>query len=109
RRVLGTEHPNTAYSVGLLAQLEYARGDGAAAEVLARQAQAVHAGVFGGEHAEYARWLNTLGLGIELQGRLVEAEHIFAECLRIGRAQLPRDHPGIASYLVNLAPGGTGP
>ena len=49
------------------------------------------------------KFLSTVGLTVELQGRLAEAEQMFAECLRIGRAQLPADHPGLATYLVNLA------
>jgi hypothetical protein len=80
-----------------------AKGDPAGAEVLSRQASAIEAKVFGDQHDEYAQSFNTVGLAVEQQGRLAEAQGIFAECLRIGRAQLPADHPRLATYLVNLS------
>jgi len=80
-----------------------AKDDPVSAEALARRSLAVDRRVFGEQHEEYAETLNTLGLTVERQGRLAEAEGMFGECVRIGRAKLPANHPTTATFLVNLA------
>lgn len=49
-----------------------------------------------------ASLLNNLGVAVESQGRLDEAERIHRRALDVRRAAHGRDHPAVAQSLVNL-------
>ena len=72
--VLGPDHPNTGASMGNLANLLIAKGDPVSAEPLARAGRGGRPPCLRRAARRIRRFLNTLGLTVELQGRLPEAE-----------------------------------
>src|SRR5499427_6973845 len=103
QRLLGSGHPNTAAAMGNLALALNAKGELQAAEALVREALEIDRRVFGASNPEYAQTLNNLAGPVELQGRLQEAQALIEECLTIVGPSLPREHPRVLVYRVNLA------
>ena len=100
--VLGASHPNTAAAKGILATLLLATGDAAGAEALAREGGAVFRQVFGADGLESAGSANTIGMALEWQGRLAEAQSQYEDALRIARP-LGNEHARVLVYTLNLA------
>jgi serine/threonine protein kinase/Flp pilus assembly protein TadD len=87
RRVLGDDHPRTAHSLAVLGVILEDLGEPAKAENLQREALAIHRRLARGKPTRaVAKALHSVGLTLEAQGRLGEAEALFAEAV----AQLDR-------------------
>jgi eukaryotic-like serine/threonine-protein kinase len=103
QRVLGADHANTAMAKSAVGLLLIAKGDPVGAETILREALDLNRRLFVNKPIEYVGNLNTLGLALEAQGRLEEAQGYFEESVKIARAQRPDDNPRVMTYATNLA------
>ena len=103
QRVLGADHANTAMAKTAVASVLLAKGDPVAAEVMLREALDLNRRLFTYKPIEYVGNLNALGLALEAQGKLPEAQALVDESLRTARAQFRDDDPRVMTYATNLA------
>jgi serine/threonine protein kinase len=103
QRTLGPDHANTAMAKTALGSWLLAKGDPVVAEAMLRQALELNRRLFPSKPIEYVGNLNTLGLALEAQGKLQEAQTYVEEAVRIARAQLADDNPRTMVYAANLA------
>ena len=106
RKHLGNDHPLTASSMAVLANLLRDKGDpasSAAAEPLYREALEVRRKVLGVDHPDYAKSL--LGLAYHLQklNKYEDAEPLFRQALAINVARHGNDHPEVGLDMNALA------
>jgi class 3 adenylate cyclase/tetratricopeptide (TPR) repeat protein len=102
-QVLGSQHPDTAQSLNILAELYRVRGRFEEAEPLYMRALAVREQVLGSQHPDTAQSLNNLALLYYRQGRFVEATPLCVRALAICEQVLGSQHPDTAQSLNILA------
>ncbi len=100
---LGTDHPDTATSLNILASLYQAQGKYAEAEPLFKRALHIWEQQLGPEHPDVAYPLNGLASLYQAQGKYAEAEPLFKRALHIWEQQLGPEHPQVAYPLNGLA------
>ncbi len=101
-KVLGAEHPDTAFCLNTLASLLQAQGDLAAARPLHERALAIFEEVLGAEHPETANNLNNLAALLQAQGDLAAARPLHERALAIFEEVLGAEEPATAMSLSNL-------
>ena len=99
---LGPDHPDTAISLGNLANLLEAQGDLAAARPLHERALAIREKRLGPDHPDTAASLSNLARLLRAQGDLAAARTLYERALAIYEKQLGPDHPDTATSLNNL-------
>jgi CHAT domain-containing protein/tetratricopeptide (TPR) repeat protein len=88
RKLLGTEHADTAATLDLLASLHYSLADYPTAERLSQQGLDIRRKVFGTDHPSTAESLNNLGLVHRHMGNYTQAKVFLEEALAINRRVL---------------------
>ena len=83
KKVLGSEHPNTATGLDTLGEVYWATGDYTKAEPLYQEALRIQRKVLGSEQLDTSTTLNDLGELYWATGDYVKAEPILQEALRI--------------------------
>jgi tetratricopeptide (TPR) repeat protein len=101
-KVLGSEHPDVAGTLNLLAVLYRSQGRYVEAEPLHQRALAIREKALGPEHPDVADSLNNLGGVYYSQDRYVEAEPLYQRALAIREKALGPEHPHVAGTLNNL-------
>ncbi|HEY0737779.1 MAG TPA: FxSxx-COOH system tetratricopeptide repeat protein [Herpetosiphonaceae bacterium] len=101
-RVLGQEHPATAWSLYNLGRVRWMQGNYAAAQGYYEQAFAIQAQMLGQEHPETAWSLNSMGIAFMEQGEYGKAWQYHEQALVIRQRVLGPDHPSTAASLDNL-------
>ena len=86
-----------------LAGVHQARGDGATAERLYKEALAIHRRLFGARHAEVALTLNNLAVVQSSRGRRAEALRTARAALAAFRAACGARHPNTRACAANVA------
>ncbi|WP_437758330.1 tetratricopeptide repeat protein [Sorangium sp. So ce1389] len=100
---LGTEHPNLANWLNILATLHEEKSDYARAEPLAERALAILEKSLGTEHPAVAIPLNTLADLYNAKGDHARAEPLAKRALAIIEKTLGTEHPDAATPLNTLA------
>jgi tetratricopeptide (TPR) repeat protein len=101
-KVLGPEHPDTAWSLVSLGVLLRAQGDLAGARLYCERALAIREKVLGPEHPDTAWSLNYLGGLLRAQGDLAGARAAFERSLYIYQSRLGEAHPSTQTVRGNL-------
>jgi tetratricopeptide (TPR) repeat protein/transcriptional regulator with XRE-family HTH domain len=91
-RVLGPDHPDTAFSLSALAELLHAQGELAAARPLLERALAIRERVLGPDHPDTAMGFNNLGLLHWAQGELAASRPLLERAVAIRERVLGTDH-----------------
>jgi CHAT domain-containing protein/lipopolysaccharide biosynthesis regulator YciM len=100
---LGSEHPDTAESLNILAGLYDNMGDYAKAEPLYQRALRIEEKALGPEHPDTARSLNNLALLYHDMGDYARAEPLYQRALSIEEKVLRPEDPRTAMSLINFA------
>ncbi len=87
----------------LEASLDWHKGRYAPAEVTARNAVASLEALYGGHHPDVGRALGLLGIVLEAEGKLDEAEGCHARSLAIMQETFGAEHPRTVTALSHLA------
>lgn len=99
----GERAQSAASTLNNLGALAMVRDDLEDAVESFRRALDIHVEQYGeAGHPDLATTLNNLGMGLEAQGHLEQAETRFLESLKMRRSLLAADHPHIAGSLNNL-------
>jgi eukaryotic-like serine/threonine-protein kinase len=100
---LGREDPALAADFEhTRAQLRFAQGEFAEAEVHARRRLELLRGLYGPDNPRVADGLNNLGVTVYMQGRRDEAVAAYREALAILEAVQGPDHPSVATMHNNI-------
>ena len=102
-KVFGIEHPDTAASLGNLAELLEARGNYAGAEPLFRQALTIQEKLLGTDHPATAGAMDSLAGLLYAKGNYAVAEPLFRRALALREKALGTDKLSTAVSLNNLA------
>jgi tetratricopeptide (TPR) repeat protein/class 3 adenylate cyclase len=102
-KVLGAEHPDTAFSLINLADLYREQAKYRETEELYLQALDILDKHLGSNHSDLADLLNKLGLLYDVQRQFPEAETLFLKALAIMEETVGADHLDTAMTLSNLA------
>jgi tetratricopeptide (TPR) repeat protein len=102
-KALGPEHPDTAKSLNILANLYSSMGDYAKAEPLLQRALKINEKALGPEHPSTATSLNNLGELYSSMGEYAKAEPLLQRALKINEKAHGPDHLFTATSLNNLA------
>jgi tetratricopeptide (TPR) repeat protein len=102
-KVLGSEHPDTARSLQLLAVISWDQGDCSGARPLCERALAIREKVLGPEHAAVASSLSQLARCLQDAGDLSGARPLLERALAISEKTLGPEHPVTADSLFFLA------
>jgi tetratricopeptide (TPR) repeat protein len=102
-KMLGPEHPQTAYALSGLATLFRVQKKFEQAEALYRKALHIREQAFGPEHPDVALALGDLGALYTQLGRYEQAESLFQRALHIRELALEPDHLDVAISLNQLA------
>jgi len=103
RRVLGSDHPNTATCINNLAAFHSQMGQYEAALPLYQEALEIRRRVSGSDHPSTAASINNLASLHQSLGQYEAAMPLFQEALEICRRVLGSDHPDTATSISNLA------
>jgi tetratricopeptide (TPR) repeat protein len=103
RKVLGEEHPGTAFGYYRLATQLYREGKYAEAAEDFQKALAICRKVLGEEHPDTANTYNQLALNLDAQGKHTEAAERFHKALAIRSKVLGEEHSDTAQSYNNLA------
>ena len=106
RRVLGTEHPDTAQSMTALAEQFVFQGKYAEAETLSREAVAVYRRLRERGEADpmwYATSLDILGISVSYRGDARAGETLLLEAAEVGAKITGQDRGLVAVIYGNLA------
>jgi CHAT domain-containing protein/tetratricopeptide (TPR) repeat protein len=103
RKVLGEEHPDTAYSYNNLAYSVENQGRYKEAEEGYQKALGIYRKVFGEEHPDTAASYNNVAFNLNAQGRYQEAQEGHQKALAIRRKVLGEEHPETAQSYNNVA------
>jgi tetratricopeptide (TPR) repeat protein len=103
QKVLGEEHPDTAWGYNEVAFNLSAQGKYAEAVAHLRHALAIRRKVLGEEHPDTATASNNLGFNLKAQGKSAEAEPWLRKALAIRQRVLGEDHPDTAQSYDNVA------
>lgn len=103
KRILSTEHIDTARCLMELGRLYHVQGKYKEAESLLTQALAIRQQVLGLEHSDVAESLSLLGVLYRVQGEYKEAEPLLLHALAIREQMLGPEHPDTAQSLNDLA------
>ena len=103
KKVLGSEHPDYATSLGNLALCNSYIGNYSEAIRLEKEAMEIRKKNFGTEHPDYAMSLNNLASYNSYIGNYSEAIRLGAEAMEIRKKVLGSEHPDYAMSLGNLA------
>ena len=98
---LGASHPDTATSLGNLAELYRAQGKYAEAEPLYQRALVICEQELGASHPNTATSLNNLAALYHDQGKYEEAVPLYQRALAICEQQLGREHPTTQTVREN--------
>jgi tetratricopeptide (TPR) repeat protein len=102
-KAFGPEHPNTAASIKILAELYGKMGDYAKAEPLFQRALKICEKAFGPEHPNTATILDDLALLYYQMGDYAKAELLYQRALKIREKAFGPEHPNTAASLDDLA------
>jgi tetratricopeptide (TPR) repeat protein len=102
-RVLGADHPDTAWSLSNLASLLRAQGVYGEARPLLERALAIREQVLRPDHPDVAQSLNSLGELLRMQRAYGEAGSLLERALAIRERVLGDNHPKTAQSLSSLA------
>ncbi len=102
QRVLGMEHPDTAWSLHNLGEVLYAQGEYAGARQYHEQALEIQQRVLGMEHPDTAWSLHNLGGVLRAQGEYAGARQYHEQALAIQERVLGMEHPDTARSLNSL-------
>jgi CHAT domain-containing protein/Tfp pilus assembly protein PilF len=100
---IGPDHPDIAYTLTLIANIAYYKGDLVRAERLYHRAIAMLEKTLGADHPQVATRLNNLASVYQAKSDLAQSELLHQRALEIREQSLPPDHPDIAQSLNNLA------
>lgn len=100
---LGSEDPDTLYSLGILASAYSGQGKWREAEKLNLQVLEKRNRVFGAEHPDTLKTMNNLALTYRNQGRLEKAEILNLQVLEIRNRVSGAEHPSTVTTMSNLA------
>ncbi|TAH25491.1 MAG: CHAT domain-containing protein [Cytophagales bacterium] len=97
----GTNHPDYAHCLNLLASLYMDMGKEkfSEAEALLKKSVAIFKKIFGDTHPSYASAISNLGNYYRISGKLSDAEPLLRSALEIRKTELGEDHP---DYIVSL-------
>jgi CHAT domain-containing protein/tetratricopeptide (TPR) repeat protein len=99
----GSNHPDVANSLAILAGLYDDEHRFADAEPLFRRALAIGEKALGPDHPALANHLNNLAYLYDLSGRYAEAEPLYQRALAISEKAYGPNHPRVATALSNIA------
>jgi tetratricopeptide (TPR) repeat protein/CHAT domain-containing protein len=99
----GTEHPNYATALHLIAMVREQEGDYGEAEQLYKRSAAISERALGANHPNVAATLNNLANVYKSQIRYGEAEEVSKRALAIREKAFGSNHPEVAQSLYNLA------
>ena len=99
----GSDHPNVAASLNILANLYHAQGQYAQAEPLYKRSLEIREKARGPDHPDVATGLNNLANLYKTQGQYAQAEQLYKRSLAIREKALGPDHSSVAESLHNLA------
>ncbi len=102
-KVLGSEHPDYAWSLNNLATLYMDMRKYENAEPIFLETKAIREKVLGKEHLDYAGTLNNLANLYAQMGKYLKAEPFYIEAIAIKERLLGSDNLNYASNLSNLA------
>ena len=102
RKSLPPDHPDIAWSLNNLGNVQYLLRDYAAAKQCYQEAQAIRCKSLPPDHPDIALGLNNLGLVQYELREYAAAKQSHEQALAIRRKSLPKDHPDIACSLQNL-------
>jgi tetratricopeptide (TPR) repeat protein len=103
RKVLGEEHPDTAWSYNNVAFNLDAQGRYKEAEEGLQKALAIDRKVLGEEHPNTATCYNNVAGNLKAEGRYQEAQEVYQKSLAIRRKVLGEEHPDTARSYNNVA------
>jgi tetratricopeptide (TPR) repeat protein len=103
RKVLGEDHPDTAFALSEAAYDLVTQGRYADARPLFEKALAVLRKALGEDHPDTARAYNNLGHALHMQGQLPPAQRLLEKSLAVRRAVLGQQDPDTAAAYNNLA------
>jgi tetratricopeptide (TPR) repeat protein len=106
-KALGPDHPHTALSLNLLANLLWSQGDLADARPICERALAICKKALGSDHPDTGTTLHTLVLVLHDQGDLAAAQPLCERALAIREKVLGPEHPVIEGDLEVDDGGGT--
>ncbi len=102
-KAMGSEHPDTATAIYVLASLYNTMGAYDKAEALFKSALAIQEKTMGPEHPITARFLNNLGMHYYDMGAYEKAEPLLKRSLMIRKKILGTEHPDTATAMHNMA------
>jgi tetratricopeptide (TPR) repeat protein len=102
-KVLGPDHPRTAWGLNNLGRIHLSIGDYAKAEPLFQRALKINEKALGPDHPDTATSLNNLGELYYSMGDYAKAEPLFQRALKISEKARGPDHPDTATVRNNLA------
>jgi serine/threonine-protein kinase len=103
-RRLGPDDPDVAYTLAVLGEHDYRRGDLAAAEERFRRVLAIRRAEYGDRvHPELATAVNNLAVTLDDAGKLEEARTLYEESVEMRRDLFGERDPRYAVGLNNLA------
>ncbi len=103
RKVLGDEHPYTAFAYQFLAQNLVSQGKYVVAEEFDRTALEIRRKILGEQNLETAGSYNNLGMNLQDQGRFAEASSLLQKSMEIHISILGEGYPASALSINNLA------
>ena len=101
--ILGSDHPETASSLNVLALLYQSQGNNEVAESLYQRALKIDETILGRNHPETATNLHNLAALYKSQGKYSIAEPLYQQALKIREKTVGPDHPDTALSMNNLA------
>jgi tetratricopeptide (TPR) repeat protein/transcriptional regulator with XRE-family HTH domain len=102
-KAFGSEHPNTATTVTVLAMMLEAKDDRASAQPLYERALTIREKALGPDHPDTASSLDNLATCLFQQGDVVASRRLLKRASKIREKVLGPDHPTTARGLSNLA------
>ncbi|AUI69936.1 tetratricopeptide repeat protein [Beggiatoa leptomitoformis] len=103
KKILGSEHPDMATSLGILAIIYQAQGDYAKSIEFNEKALTIFEKHFGSQHPDTAGSLNNLATIYQAQGDYAKAIEFNEKALAIFEKHFGSQHPDVASSFNNLA------
>jgi len=101
--IFGSEHPDVAESLNILAMFARLQNDFEQAEEFHRQALTIRKQAFGSTHIVVAESLNNLGVLYRTQRKYEQAELLLQQALSVHEQLLGSEHPYTLISLMNLA------
>ena len=102
RETLGSRHPSTLFSIGLLSLLLVAKGKYEEAESLCREVLEAWRETLGNRHPNTLIAISNLGSLLATKGKYEEAESLCSEVLELKRETIGSQHPSTLIAISDL-------